>query len=211
MTMKQDSNKPLTQSELKRQAIIEAALSEFQLKGFQAASMDAISSKANVSKRTVYNHFESKENLFDEIAKALLKDSAEMTHFEYSPDLPLTTQLMDFANKELAFLASEKHRETIRVMMAEYIRLPQMAQKIIADVNQQESSLERWISAAITDNRLKPVDPHYASNQLIGMIKANAFWPQILMDQPVPSTETAKKIATDAVTMFVAFYRLVED
>ena len=48
----------------KTEAIIEAARATFLTRGFDAASMDHIALTAGVSKRTVYNRFRSKEELF---------------------------------------------------------------------------------------------------------------------------------------------------
>lgn len=48
----------------KEAAIVDAARKTFLAKGFEGASMDAIALAANVSKRTVYNRFRSKEDLF---------------------------------------------------------------------------------------------------------------------------------------------------
>ena len=63
----------MNQSERKRQAILNAAISEFLANGFRGSSMDAISTRAEVSKRTVYNHFESKEALFQAIVMEMFR------------------------------------------------------------------------------------------------------------------------------------------
>lgn len=55
-------NRPLNQE--KREAIIKAAIEEFYTKGYEGSSMDTVSKAANVSKATVYNHFQNKELLF---------------------------------------------------------------------------------------------------------------------------------------------------
>jgi|TARA_B100000676_G_C17445018_1_gene516105 TetR/AcrR family transcriptional regulator of autoinduction and epiphytic fitness len=52
-----------TLSDLKREAIIQAATQAFQEFGVKGASMDKLAELANVSKRTVYNHFSTKEDL----------------------------------------------------------------------------------------------------------------------------------------------------
>ena len=57
---------PLRLTDRKREAIIQAAIEAFRADGFEATSMDKIAAKAEVSKRTVYNHFPSKEELFAE-------------------------------------------------------------------------------------------------------------------------------------------------
>lgn len=55
---------PPAQPDVKEAAIIEAARKTFLARGYDAASMDAIALVAGVSKRTVYNRFRSKEELF---------------------------------------------------------------------------------------------------------------------------------------------------
>ena len=51
-------------SERKRDEIERAALALFTRYGYERTSVDAIAAEAGVSKRTVYNHFGDKENLF---------------------------------------------------------------------------------------------------------------------------------------------------
>jgi TetR/AcrR family transcriptional repressor of mexJK operon len=53
-----------TAADEKLEAIVEAARKTFLAKGYDSASMDQIALTAGVSKRTVYNRFRSKEELF---------------------------------------------------------------------------------------------------------------------------------------------------
>ncbi len=62
--MTTETTSQLLQTDQKTRAIVSAARKTFLAKGFDAASMDAIAHNANVSKRTVYNRFRSKEELF---------------------------------------------------------------------------------------------------------------------------------------------------
>lgn len=195
-----------TLSQRKREAVVQAALSEFQTKGFQAASMDAISKRAEVSKRTVYNHFESKDVLFEEIAQRLFKHSAQATEFDYQANKPLAPQLIEFGQKELIMLSNDKHRELVRMMMSESIRSPELAQRAMSRIAVLESSLERWIAAAVEDKRLKPVKASYASAMFLGILKSNAFWPQLISRLDPPSPELSKTIIEDAVHMFLGYF-----
>jgi len=54
----------------KRRAIVEAATSLFLGRGYDGTSMDDVAGFANVSKPTVYNHFDDKEQLFAEVVQA---------------------------------------------------------------------------------------------------------------------------------------------
>ena len=69
-------NQPDKLTDRKRAAIITAAIAEFRARGFEATSMDRIASAASVSKRTVYNHFPSKDDLFEQILQELWDCSA---------------------------------------------------------------------------------------------------------------------------------------
>jgi AcrR family transcriptional regulator len=48
----------------KRQAIIDGALTVYSRDGYSRSSIDAIAAEAGVSTRTIYNHFETKQQLF---------------------------------------------------------------------------------------------------------------------------------------------------
>jgi AcrR family transcriptional regulator len=47
----------------KREQLIQAALDLFSSKGYHAVGVDAISEKAGITKKTLYHHFKSKEEL----------------------------------------------------------------------------------------------------------------------------------------------------
>lgn len=59
----------------KKQAIIEAALELFNLHGFDRVTVAEIAKKAHVAKVSIYNFFESKDNLRREIIKETLDES----------------------------------------------------------------------------------------------------------------------------------------
>src|SRR5690348_3618956 len=49
--------------------ILETAYQLFYERGFSRISMDAVAARAGVTKRTLYNHFDSKDTLFGEMLK----------------------------------------------------------------------------------------------------------------------------------------------
>jgi AcrR family transcriptional regulator len=50
--------------------IVEAALEVFAEKGFAAAKLDDIGRRAGIAKATLYRYFETKEEIFREVARA---------------------------------------------------------------------------------------------------------------------------------------------
>ncbi|UCV05958.1 TetR/AcrR family transcriptional regulator [Dechloromonas denitrificans] len=60
--------------------ILNAALAEFYQNGFHASGVDQLSSKAGVTKRTLYRHFPSKECLIDSVLQ--LRDEQFMERLQ---------------------------------------------------------------------------------------------------------------------------------
>lgn len=199
--------KALTLTEKKRLDILAAAQDEFKEKGFLGASMDSLAKRAGVSKRTVYNHFPSKEALFHNIVKELCDSFSQAVNIKYQANQTLDEQLYVAAMSEINLLGSECFRNLNRITLAEFFRSPELASSTLAHLGQQTDGLHTWINDAIKDGRLKNVDADYAAKQFLGLIKASAFWPQLLMNQTFPSAVQQKIIADDTVFMFLARYR----
>ncbi|MDX2371076.1 MAG: TetR/AcrR family transcriptional regulator [Colwellia sp.] len=199
--------KALTLTEKKRLDILAAAQEEFKEKGFLGASMDSLAKRAEVSKRTVYNHFPSKDILFHNIVEGLCNSFSQAVNIKYQHSKPLDEQLYIAAMNEIQLLGSECFRDLNRITIAEFIRSPELASSTLEHLGQQKDGLHVWINDAINDGRLKTVDADYAAQQFLGLIKASAFWPQLFLKQAFPSPEQQKVIADDAVLMFLARYR----
>ncbi|WP_347908459.1 TetR/AcrR family transcriptional regulator [Pseudomonas grandcourensis] len=199
---------PQRLTDRKRQAIIQAAINEFRDNGFEITSMDKIAATAGVSKRTVYNHFPSKEELFAEILNQLwIRVTAEQ-ETAYRPDLPLRDQLCVLLKAKLQMMGDDNFLDLARVAIAATIHSPERAQDMVARMGEREEGLTVWIRAAQADGRLKAVAPDFAAQQVQGLLKSFAFWPQISMGKPGLSPEEQHQVAESALDMFLACYQL---
>ena len=194
----------------KRLAILQAAIDEFRSSGFEATSMDRIAAAAGVSKRTVYNHFPSKDALFAEILLQLWEKSIALIDLAYRPDRPLREQLLELVRQKLRMLDDANFVDLARVAIAETIHSPARAQDMVARLGDKEEGVTVWIRAALADGRLKPLDPAFAANQLQGLVKSFAFWPQITMGAPPLSRDMQEQVAAAAVDMFLGYYASAE-
>jgi TetR/AcrR family transcriptional regulator of autoinduction and epiphytic fitness len=192
----------------KREAIIQAAIAEFRANGFDITSMDKIAATAGVSKRTVYNHFPSKEELFAEILNQLWARVTAEQEAAYRADLPLRDQLRLMLQAKLQMLADDNFLDLARVAIAATIHSPERAQNMVARMSEREEGLTVWIRAAQADGLLKPVAPDFAAQQVQGLLKSFAFWPQISMGQPGLSPEMQHTVVESALDMFLACYEL---
>jgi TetR/AcrR family transcriptional regulator, regulator of autoinduction and epiphytic fitness len=202
--------KKKTLTEQKREAILEAAVEEFKQKGFQGTSMDKIADRAKVSKRTVYNHFSSKEVLFAEITEVVWHKSLAATQLSYHSDRPLSDQLTDIAEQELTLLDSTNFVSMSRVLLAECFHSPELAQQTMVRMTQSESGLKRWLEDAIQDQRLVNVNTDFAATQFLSLLKAFAFWPQAIWHASFPPAEERKQIIGSAVEMFLKQYQQID-
>ncbi|MGA3796722.1 HTH-type transcriptional regulator RutR [Pseudomonas fluorescens] len=199
---------PQRLTDRKRQAIIQAAINEFRDNGFEITSMDKIAATAGVSKRTVYNHFPSKEELFAEILNQLWIRVTEEQETAYRPDLPLRDQLRVLLKAKLQMLGDDNFLDLARVAIAATIHSPERAQDMVARMGEREEGLTVWIRAAQADGRLKATAPDFAAQQVQGLLKSFAFWPQISMGKPGLSPEEQHQVAESALDMFLACYQL---
>lgn len=199
---------PKRLTDRKREAIIQAAIAEFRANGFEITSMDKIAATAGVSKRTVYNHFPSKEELFAEILNQLwARISAEQT-VVYRADQPLREQLLPLLLAKLQLMADDNFLGLARVAIAATIHSPERAQDMVARMGEREEGLTVWIRAAQADGRLKTVEAEFAAQQMQGLLKSFGFWPQISMGLPPLDADTQKTVAESALEMFLARYQL---
>lgn len=198
---------PTRLTDRKREAIVQAAIGEFREHGFNGTSMDRVAAAAEVSKRTVYNHFPSKDELFGAILDHLWGCSQSLADVAYDPARPLRAQLLAVLEQKMALLNDASFIDLSRVAIAEMMHTPERAQAMVARLSEKEEGLPRFIRAAQQSGALRAgVDPQYAALQLHGMVKSFAFWPQLALGQPPLTAAQQKQVLGDAVDMFVGFY-----
>lgn len=187
----------------KRELIIEAAIQEFQEKGFESASMDRITCRAGVSKRTVYNHFESKAILFKVIISVMADQLKEGKRVEFNPELPLREQLLELGMQKGKVLRSKPFMNLVRIAVSETLRDPGSA-KSVQQKSEVEEEYSQFFKDAIKAGALKSVDPKLVEEQFIGMIKAQAFWPAIFSGSVLGKSEMEKVVEESTDTILAA-------
>lgn len=190
-------------TERKRTAILEAAAAQFLARGYEATSMDSIAAVAQVSKRTVYKHFVSKDVLFAEILIQMFDSNGVIREVAYQPDKPLRAQLVELLRLKAATMAERSFLDLSRVAIGEVIRGPDHAHALFARLAEREAGVCSWIRAAQDDGKLKACDPPFAAALLQGPIKAVAFWPQVLMGAAPLLPSMQFELVDTAVDMFL--------
>lgn len=188
----------------KRESILEAAISAFIEHGYDGTSMDLIAEKANSSKRTVYNHFSSKEELIEEAFNRNLMDAFEAKQIEYDSNRSLEEQLGEFAESKMMLTRDPKRLGLMRVSLGAFITHPHMAEKAIQFAGSYEDSLAIWLEGANKDGRLKIEDSALASEIFWSLFSGTFFWPPILLGPVEKKRE--KNLKKEFIKTFLARY-----
>ncbi len=163
----------------KRAAILEGAIDVFIDMGYEQASMDKIALTAGVSKRTVYNHFVSKENLFQAVVSDFLSQRQSLKKILYSPHKPLKEQLLAFANAELFLIDEPRRLGLSRFLTGVFLKDIEYTRSTVAKYPPKYDMLLDWIEAAIQDGKLKTDHPLLACRVFYSLIEGGVTYPAI--------------------------------
>ncbi|GAA3935533.1 TetR/AcrR family transcriptional regulator [Litoribacillus peritrichatus] len=199
-------DKKLSVSEQKRHAILNGAKQAFIDQGFAATSMDHVASIAGVSKRTVYNHFSSKEDLFSAIVLELVALFSQSMAFTFQADRPVRDQLIAIADAKIQVMLNEDLVQLARLVLSETIRSPDKMCALMDKAQEGDDLFSRFLEEARQQGALQIEDICFASNQFTSLIKGAVFWPVVVMGQPKPSKEAQAVIVERTVDMFLASY-----
>jgi len=165
----------------KHKLIIEKAVEVFISKGYDSASMDGIAETAGVSKRTVYNHFQSKENLFQEIIAAFLADRDRIKPMDYAKNRPLEEQLLSFARAELYLIDDPLRRGLSRLLTSVFLMDSELGNATRGQYS-PHAGLIRWIEAARDEGRLSCDSPALAARIFYGLVEGCITWGAMMSD-----------------------------
>jgi len=167
--------------------------------------MDRIAELAGASKRTVYNHFGSKEALFQAVVARLFEESMALNQVEWDPSRSLEEQLGDFVRAKTLLSEDKSARCLTRVVLGVYIKQPDLLREVIARAAEDESVLASWLRQAHQAGHLSVPDPELAAHMFGKMTAGVLFWPQLLEGQMDP--DTRERLTRELVQTFLARYR----
>ncbi|WP_137167541.1 TetR/AcrR family transcriptional regulator [Salinimonas lutimaris] len=195
-----------TRSDIKRDAIISAAKAAFHKYGVAGTSMDKLAEMACVSKRTVYNHFASKEVIVMHLIRSLWHKSLVSIPVPYDCASSLEEQLSRLLRAEIELITGEEYLELARVAFGHLFYEPERLRGEIEQLTAQETVLHRWLHAANDDGCLLVCDIEYAVKELSSLIKGHCFWPQLMKIEAPLTDERKDCIAKRTARLFLSHY-----
>ena len=186
----------------KRTAILDAASQAFTRDGYDNASMDRIAELAGASKRTVYNHFPSKEELFRAVLERFMGEVKKLKQITYDPHRSLEEQLEDFADAKLEVSRNPAWLGLLKVTTTVFITTPELAVETVQQAESGEDTLVAWLEAANADGRMKVENAELAAQAFWAMVGGAFFWPSIFFGPSTANESAAMK--TELIQMFLA-------
>src|SRR6201993_812922 len=129
-----------------REAIVAAAERLFLERGFGSVNMDELAEAAGVARRTLYNQFASKEEIFREM---LLRVSGQLEH-AFPPGIETQGAVEDVLGL-VAHMILELHKRPeylgfLRMVVADSRQFPWIAEEFAAVMDPQTERLTRFFS-----------------------------------------------------------------
>lgn len=189
----------------KRNMILEGAIKGYMEYGYKNVSMDIIAELAGVSKKTVYNHFKSKENVILTIISEYLEGKAILKDISYDNALPLEAQLKLFANAEIYLVNSPERIGLARLLTSTFIDDPSLAYRIVAKFEPNHLKFIQWLREAIQDNKLVVEDLERSAAIFYGLIEGCITYPALF--QKALNVERTNMKIEDAISTFLCRYK----
>lgn len=199
-----------TLSERKREDILRAAAEAFRHDGVRGASTDAIAERAGVSKRTLYNHFASKDALFDAVIERYWRRFAVKFEAEIDASLPLEARVIALCNSRLEVLLDPELVGFFRAVLGESVRTPELVRAFGHEVDALEMlGLESFVREEHARGRLvfdRADGATIAASQLWNLCINPLFWSSALLLRPKGNKGERDQSVREGAKTFLARY-----
>ncbi|WP_462163376.1 TetR/AcrR family transcriptional regulator [Pseudoalteromonas xiamenensis] len=193
-------------SEKKRLQIVTAAESLFASQGVEATSMDQVSSLAEVSKRTVYNHFATKGELFQAVLEAMFAKVDQGKQFQFTSDCSIESQLMEIAAQEVELLTSPAFLKIAKVAFMQMLQDANLANSLNGQSVGCLRFFEQFLSDAVKAEVLNVDDVSLAAKQFVYQLKSLLFYP-LLYGISSKDELNVDYLVLETVKLFLARYQ----
>ena len=168
--------------------------------------MDKLAELAQVSKRTVYNHFATKEELVMFLLTDLWNSALVNVEPQYNAEIALENQISALLRDEIELVSSKDYIELSSVAFGHFFYHPEALKKEVEKFAPQETALFKWLEAASEDKRLVEFDIGFGFEQLHNLIKGSCFWPQIMKFEETLDKAAKDRLAEHSAKMFLGMY-----
>lgn len=167
-------NERLQEREEKREAVLRAAVRQFNAKGFHATSLDDVAHSLGISKPTIYYYLGNKEQVLLECVLRgfdMLKDAAGAAESDHGAGLE---RLRTFLRRYAEINMDDFGRCVIRT--SDQMLSHDGARRFRALKAEIDHAMRSLIEAGIADGSIAPTDVRLAAFSLAGALNWPARW-----------------------------------
>ena len=180
-----DRRPPDLRSTLKQRQILDGARQVFLLNGYAGASMDEIAVQAGVSKGTLYNHFDSKDDLF----RSLIHAEAGRITQEMPPPNPddpnPISALRQIGIAILEVMEAPATVATLRLVIGALGRFPRLGEEFLTQsLGPTAKRIADYLDTHVAAGDIQIQDTHSAAMQFARWCLAHAMGPILMPDKP---------------------------
>jgi AcrR family transcriptional regulator len=188
-----------------RSAIIDAAERLFLDRGFGSVSMDELAEAAGVARRTLYNQFSSKEEIFREM---LLRVSGQLER-AFPPGIETQGDAEEVL-RLIARMILKLHEDTaylgfLRMVVADGRQFPWIAEEFAAVMEPQTERLTRYLAHLTVIGVLECRNPLLAAHQFMGLLNEFSLWPWMTGRKKL--SVSGNHVVNETVRMILQHYR----
>jgi TetR/AcrR family transcriptional regulator of autoinduction and epiphytic fitness len=188
-----------------REAIVSAAQRLFLERGFGAVSMDELADAAGVARRTLYNQFSSKEEIFREMLQRVGRQLERVLPpgIETQGDIEHVLRLI--ARVILELHKSPDYLGFLRMVVADSRQFPWIAEEFAAVMDPQTDRLVRLLTHLTVMGVLSCPNPTLAAHQFMGALNDLSLWPWMIGRERIPVPD--EEVVEETVLMFLGHYQ----
>jgi TetR/AcrR family transcriptional repressor of mexJK operon len=189
----------------KRKLVIDAAQRVFLELGYGDAGMDRIAEEAEVSKRTVYNHFESKQELFSAVIMRLCQNvMPSAADAKSKQNWSQQDYLKWLAVNFLQRIYSSDQIELYRTIIAESRNFPDLGTRFFdGPVSDTERVIYDYLVSQVKIGALTIASPSTAASQFLGMLKSDMHMRLLMGKRKRIGSAEIEEIAQSTVDLFL--------
>lgn len=189
-----------------RERILEAATKLFLEDGYSSTSLESVALSANVTKPTVYSHFQSKKGLFDAVIQQNTRTPLAILKDALKPSDDPRADLTRFGEFFLERVLSQETHRWDRLAASEALKHPEVGESFYrAGPEKVLNALISLLNFHKKAGRLSIRYPDRAAEQFIGMLLCMDLL-RIQIGQAPPSAANSKRRCREAIDVFMASY-----
>jgi AcrR family transcriptional regulator len=158
--------------------ILDAALAVFAQKGFAATKLDDIAAKAGITKGTIYLYFDSKQALFEALARQSVGAQIEQVTAQLAHFSGTSAELLRFVLSTMGRFAMTSDRVVLpRLVLAEAANFPQLAEFWRREIIERGIALMSGIiQRGIDRGEFRKIEPQHAARLCVAPILIILLW-----------------------------------